>query len=387
MARDHAVAVTGVGVCSSLGGFVTACAAARAGISRPLDITEPESVAADPEPDDEVAAVTGHPAPEVASFRGAGRLVALGEQALVDLRAQHPDLEGGAHIGLSLCLTDQATRRPAPDPDDEPDRAELQEQARADAEEREIIAERLLELATLDVAPADRRLYDSGSAGLAAAVHDAAEGFAAGRIDACIIGAIDSQLDRATLELLADGGRLKGPDEANGLIPGEAAVFLHLQRPDLVRRQHRPSRPAGPILGEIVAAASARAEQPNLVDHPVRGTALLELFSQIVRPGVPLAPGGLWFVTDQNGETFRAQEWADFVLRARDRFPTVAEGALWYPAVSFGDIGAASGALGVALAVRSFARGYAPGRTAMVFSGTYEGLRGAVRVDAPASAR
>jgi 3-oxoacyl-[acyl-carrier-protein] synthase-1 len=106
------------------------------------------------------------------------------------------------------------------------------------------------------------------------------------------------------------------------------------------------------------------------------------VFSRAAQPGEPL-----WFITDQNGETFRAYEWADFVLRVRDRFPAVMEAPLLYPAVAFGDTGAASGALGLALAVRAFARGYAPARTAVVFSASYEGLRSGIRVEAPPPAR
>ena len=87
MARDRsAAAITAVGVCSSLGDFVTACAASRAGVSRPLDITDPMTVPSDPDPEDEVPVVVAHPVRELASFRGMGRLVALVAQALVVLR-------------------------------------------------------------------------------------------------------------------------------------------------------------------------------------------------------------------------------------------------------------------------------------------------------------
>jgi hypothetical protein len=375
------VVVTGVGVCSSLGDLATACAAARAGLSVPseLDFNVDEGDQEDAVP------VVGHPVPDLESYRGRGRLIALAEQALADLAAQDPGLAKREGLGFLLCLTDPETRRfePEPEPGRPPPEAppSEREKFRAAAGARLDLAADIAALAGLPVDRAQLRVFASGATGLAAAVDSAVQVLEARQLTSCLIGCVDSQIDIPILQFLKDSGRLKGPNEPNGLMPGEAAVFLSLERSDVARHQGRP------VLARLSATAMAQGIDPDTVDHPPRGTALLELFTRLVGGAGPPPAGSFWFLTDQNGELFRALEWADFVIRARERFPEVPQAPLWYPAVTFGDTGAASGALAVGMAVRAFARGYAPAPTAIVLSATYEGLRSAVQIDAPPARR
>src|SRR4051812_18064730 len=107
LGRPPRVVITSVGLCSSLGGAVQACAAARAGISRPSDV---ELTAFDRDKEDAVP-ITGHPVPGLTSFRGKGRLIGLAEQAITDLVLRTPGLQAATDIGFHLCLTDQERLR------------------------------------------------------------------------------------------------------------------------------------------------------------------------------------------------------------------------------------------------------------------------------------
>jgi 3-oxoacyl-[acyl-carrier-protein] synthase-1 len=367
-ARGTGALVTGIGLCSSLGDAVTAAAAARAGLSRPAELE------LEIEDDDtgETAPLTGHPVPALEKFLGRARVIALAEQALADLAARDPELPSLPDCGLCLCVTDGDTRRWLPD--QPPSTTEVREQQRADARARQELATDIVQLADLPVEPHMRRVYPGGAGGFAAAVDDALAGFRAGQLGACLVGAVDSLIEASALRFLYEAGRLKTPDDATGLIPGEAAAFLLLERPDRARQRHRAA------LARIAGTAQEQGEDPDVVERPPRGTALLGMMARLFA-GAP--PGPAWVLTDQNGETFWAHEWGDFVVRAASRLPGFQVGPLWYPAVSFGDTGAASGALAACLAVRAFARGYAPAPLATVISSTYEGRRGAVQLAAP----
>jgi 3-oxoacyl-[acyl-carrier-protein] synthase-1 len=78
---------------------------------------------------------------------------------------------------------------------------------------------------------------------------------------------------------------------------------------------------------------------------------------------------------DINGERYRTDEWGFAVLRTNHALRSVQSEV---PTQCWGDVGAASGALGCMLAVRAWARGYAKGTRALVWAGSDGGLRSAV---------
>jgi 3-oxoacyl-[acyl-carrier-protein] synthase-1 len=68
-----------------------------------------------------------------------------------------------------------------------------------------------------------------------------------------------------------------------------------------------------------------------------------------------------WPIVDQNGEVFRASDWGCSLVRLRAADGLAEEGVnAWYPAASFGDVGAASGAVATCIAVEAHTRRYAP---------------------------
>jgi 3-oxoacyl-[acyl-carrier-protein] synthase-1 len=87
---------------------------------------------------------------------------------------------------------------------------------------------------------------------------------------------------------------------------------------------------------------------------------------------------------DINGERYRSEEWGFVALQIPSAFKALRYEA---PADCWGDVGAASGALATALAVQSWARGYARGPRALVMAGSPHGLRGAILLQDPRSLR
>ena len=76
--------------------------------------------------------------------------------------------------------------------------------------------------------------------------------------------------------------------------------------------------------------------------------------------------------------SYRAMEWGNAVIRLVGNSQAFAEPVLWYPAASFGDTGAASGAVALCIAVNAFARGYAPAQTVAILSSAEDSSRAAV---------
>ena len=100
------IAVSPIGLASSLGGGVQAAAAYRAGLAwpslgPPLGRIDPDE--GEPEP------ITVHAVPSVSALSGAERLAALLAEALQDLGAQSA-LDIGSGMGIFLALPDPETR-------------------------------------------------------------------------------------------------------------------------------------------------------------------------------------------------------------------------------------------------------------------------------------
>ncbi len=76
----------------------------------------------------------------------------------------------------------------------------------------------------------------------------------------------------------------------------------------------------------------------------------------------------IWLLIDHNGEAYRAADWAYALVRLIAQDYRFREAPVWYPAVSFGDTGAASGIAALGTVLSAFERDYAPAETAVICS-------------------
>src|SRR5262249_2187029 len=72
-----------------------------------------------------------------------------------------------------------------------------------------------------------------------------------GEIDACVMGCVDSLVERPTLSWLDGARRLKADDRPAGFVPGEAAAFAVVELAE--RALARGARPLARILGSGIA--------------------------------------------------------------------------------------------------------------------------------------
>ncbi|HEV2208980.1 MAG TPA: beta-ketoacyl synthase N-terminal-like domain-containing protein [Verrucomicrobiae bacterium] len=336
-----ALAVTGIGLVTPVGLSAPASLAAlRAGISRIGDLPGFSilNAAGEPQP------ITGAQVPRVpANRQGPARLARLAAQALREAAAQ-ARLSRQQRCAVFLGA-------PAP----HPGRRVLPFAPVLQAEIEAVLA---------GIAqPAGVRLIETGRAAGLQALRTAARELSAAdsRLDAVLVGSVDSLISTLTLGSLQAQGRLREGPKSTGILPGEAAGFLVLERLETARRR------GAPVAAILEAAAGATETVP--LGKPTRavvlGKVMRALAPQVTVP-MPLV------ISDLNGERFRAFEW----MFASSRTPYCHAGMRhWRPAQGIGDAGAGASAVSSAWAVVALARGYAGTTQALVWGASDEGAR------------
>lgn len=359
--------VTGMGMVASLGFDVaTCCAAARAGLSR----AQPFAAYPINTGTNEDEGLTCHSVPiATEGFEGDLRLLRLATMALRDLDLREPWLKDTARSSCYLSLPPQqrvpsspsnpAASVPQSEPADAWDRAQsLWLRAAAPLKWRAV--------------PPLRHLATSGHTGFLRALEQASCDLLAGLVDVAVVGGVDSLIDIEFLGWLESTRRLKTPDAPAGLQPGEAAAFLVLES-----EAHASARGAA---RRAVLRGLAFGQEPHLLgqDDPPSGKALASALHEAMR-GIRFRHQlPLWVLSDHTGEPYRAMEWGSAAVHLESAHKAQVVGAMSFAAASFGDTGAASGAIALCMAATAFERGYAAAPIAALVSSADSGDRAAL---------
>ena len=321
------------------------------------------------EDDNSPGLAIGHPVPLLGGgFEGDPRLIRLLEGALRDLDGRiPPGLFSSARTGFYLAIPSAHREHEGVDLIPEEDRDDYIEQLGDPTAVDELARARGILDAALRLADFPLRFASASDL-----VHVALSGHTAaielyqraqadlesGRLGVAIVAAVDSLVTTTTLSWFHATDRLKSAKCPAGLSPGEAAVIVVLA-PGGRSRQQGPARPS---IDNIVTVPSAtRFMVGDLAD----GAGQFEVLRTLTNGSSPA--GGLWLIVDQNGEVFRATDWGRTLVRYRAIRP-IDDPTIWYPAASFGDTGAAAGALATCMAIRAHERGYAASAHAIVMT-------------------
>lgn len=368
------VLLTGLGMTTALGqDAVTSCAAARARMVRPsivesFKLGDPENMEGTP--------VKVHAALDVTrGFEGDARLLRLLASALDDLWRTSEAESFGDNPRFYLSLPHPQRIYAGLPRFAEEERPRIEKRIRdlgttgdprAWAEGLLARALRLSECSVLPKPYVDRPVVAavsfSGTSGVAELLAQVASDLQARAVTSAIVIGADSLLDVPTLDWLARTARLKAPDRPAGLMPGEAAACLVFERRDQARRRNAKD------LGELVGLSYGNEPAPLLSGGRASGHALAETIAGVEAASAWSAPHQVWFIADQNGEIDRAEEWGATMTHLVSRSPVYVAPELWYPAISFGDTGAAHGAIALGMAACAFRRRYAPHTNAVIAS-------------------
>lgn len=213
---------------------------------------------------------------------------------------------------------------------------------------------------------ASSRAADGGAAASIGLLERAAELMELQDVEQVLLGGVDSLINAVDLARLGQARRLKSEENAQGLIPGEGAAFIRLTRAPDGKAQ---------IQVAIHGVGLAHETDSVLSERYSQGHALLEALRDAVKGSGPSEPDIDFVVSNGNGERYSG--WEQMLTRPRfyrtrrEILPTA------LPAMTVGDIGAASGALVLMLAADSFLKEYAPGATAACELASENGLRAA----------
>jgi 3-oxoacyl-[acyl-carrier-protein] synthase-1 len=160
-----------------------------------------------------------------------------------------------------------------------------------------------------------------------------------------IVGGVDTHLDLRLLGMLDAEQRILGARVMDGFVPGEGAAFVVLS-----------GRSAGKGPHAVVnSVASSMDEGHRYGTAPARGEGLANAMTQL-RQRAGQLPGqiGTTFA-GFNGESFDSKLWGVARMRHNDFFAPAM--VIDHPADKFGDAGAATGAILMALAATSLTVG------------------------------
>ena len=374
---------------SSLGcDVITSCAAARGGITR---ITEMKFSALD-EGSGEMVPVKGHVIKGIVEgFEGLGRLIRLGAIALRDL-LEYSNLHEEHLLNTAIFLhlsdnyyDDQYFKREHEEmlanssfgvEDTQLLNQEFnEEKERSQAEIQSHLISRILEQNHISISSRSHYYSFGGDARFVEALIQAMGLLQKGMVERCIVGGIDSLVEDQSIERLYKLGLIHSVDNAEGFFPGEGAAFILLEKFDAAR-----SRKAAM---ESIIRSPAFANEPfhRLSDESPTGKALYSAIAASYA-GVEERSHDLRLVIGNlNGDSYRAQDYGNALLRMRAiGFPTDLQ--QWFPPFSFGETGAATGAMAICFGVRGLVRGYATSRDILVWLSSDDGNKSALILSA-----
>jgi 3-oxoacyl-[acyl-carrier-protein] synthase-1 len=379
------ISITGRGMVASLGHDVAnACAAARAGLGRAQELENyklysPDDAGGQP--------AIGHPVPMLTTgFSGPARLLRLLQAGLKDLKNQVKDPPWKKdEVGFYLSLPDPFRQHTGLDlvPDDE-----LRKSMQEESEQVKRIPPSLpkvrdfLTAAAQTVkwpkAPQLNFVSAAGHAGVAECLAKALQDLLAGQAQSAIVGGLDSFLDENTLLWLEQTLRLKTDDLPTGFQPGEACALLLLETGKSAKKREAP------VFANILDCRLGKDKKTLLSNQPSLGQGLAGVLGSVSRQARwDSQKRPVWVLADQNGETHRAMEWGNALVRLAEKAPVFSQPVVWNPAASFGDTGAASGAISLCMATSAFERNYAPSDRAAILSSSDDFQRAAVLLAAP----
>lgn len=220
-------------------------------------------------------------------------------------------------------------------------------------------------------APAVSEAVAAGRGSALAALRNAAKALRADEVEVALVGGVDSLIRRERLAALSEAGALRSASHPQGVLPGEGAAFVVLER---------ESRARGRDADRARVLALGTEDEPTAgTDDANQAVGLTRLLRKVLRdwPGgdAPLT------VCDLNGDRYRAMEWTMASMRALAGH--TGDQLIWHPADCIGDPGAASGAINLVWTVAAFDKGYAPRDQALVWGASDGALRAACLLHRP----
>jgi 3-oxoacyl-[acyl-carrier-protein] synthase-1 len=197
-----------------------------------------------------------------------------------------------------------------------------------------------------------------------------------GDVPGCLVCGVDSYINASSLDWLDRHWRLKRQGHTDGVIPGEAAAVIYVQRPQSGTTDN---------LAKVIGLGFGREQAPVLSGEPLLGLGLADAARQA------LAEAGWGFheidfrLSDLTGENYGFREQSLAAARLTRVVRSEESQPIWHAADAIGDTGASAGVVQLAWAAAAWARGFAPGPRAACFTSSVSGERAVAALQGPAA--
>jgi 3-oxoacyl-[acyl-carrier-protein] synthase-1 len=356
------VVFSSIGIISSVGrDAIESCASIRADIRRPREISYFHVL---DEETQQMVPVIGHPVRYLTEgFSTLGRWLRLATASLADLFAQgglpgKDDISFWSKTALVGVCPEEMTRRFLSNADQE------------ESNLKTVYLGALIRSLALPIPSRNVHITCTGHAGVGLATKLAISLLKDSDIKRVIVLGVDSYLDNLTLEWLSNDGRLKTSSNAIGLSPGEAGA-CYLLESEVASRERR-----GNVFAFYDGVGIGKENNHFLSEKTSRGEGLAAAVQDALLVSQKGFPYQGSIISDHNGENWRATELAGARVLLRETIDMGLRTS--FPCLSTGETGAASGVMGVCVAVQSLRRRYAVNNRSLVLCSSDDGDVGAV---------
>lgn len=217
-----------------------------------------------------------------------------------------------------------------------------------------------------------------GHAGIGEAFQTVTQWINTGQANRAVVIAVDSCLDLLALTHYCSLGRIRTPQINTGFFPGEASAVMLLEN---------GSRTDAKIESCIYKIGTESPVSPSLPDDFNSLTAQFgKRLAKAMRDALrPLSEASKNFqgdiYVDLNGEEWRSKAWGIAVNNTIDII-NFDHCNIIIPAISVGEVGAASGGINVCLATRAFVKKYSCSAVSLVCSLSENGASSAILLKA-----
>jgi 3-oxoacyl-[acyl-carrier-protein] synthase-1 len=180
-----------------------------------------------------------------------------------------------------------------------------------------------------------------------------------------VVCGVDSYINASSLLWLDQHSRLKTAMNSNGVIPGEAAACVLVERTE--------AEPKQVCVARLVGLGFAQEKAPILSEDPLLGLGLAEAARNALGEAQLPMHEIDYRLSDVTGESYGFKEQALMLSRLlkvrRESLP------VWHCADSIGETGAAAGVCQLVIAVHAWRKPYAPGKRAICCTSAVPGHR------------
>lgn len=376
MEESYPVCVSGIGLCSSLGGYQDACAAFRAGLTR--FSPHPKMKVMNPGDEEGEPINIAPAATNLFNYQGVGRLIKMFHNAYLDLQSRMPGEIPKENLTILIAL---------PDPEDRAYEIASDEVLSRDKrlqDYSELITEPLFTRIDPLLGKVPTQLVFGERIAFARILQKATTMLNNGAAQYCLLLVADSLTGDDMLDTLWGSKQLKTSDNPTGFIPGEGALMMLLSANSVA--QDASSRLSISCL--IDQTIYEKNDSSEDIDKPEMSQEKLESWQgkrlmNVVKPFLTPIYENHYIpriVSDINGQNKRAMELANLLVGISQNYHTIYRHEEIIPALSFGELGTMMGALAMLSCIASVERGYANTNEFLILLSDDDGKRAAIKL-------